>query len=79
MKYSYKLCKYPGNGLGSKNNQFYLLDQLGTRYDFKNEYDRVLDEMFWVIELPGLGQFNGKTVDEIVDTLKVYDVKITKW
>lgn len=79
MKYSYKLCKYPGNGWGSKNNQFYLLDQLGTRYDFKNEYDRVLDEMFWVIELPGLGQFNGKTVDEIVDTLKVYDVKITKW
>lgn len=79
MAYSYKLCRYPKNGWGSKNNQFYLLDQLGTRYDFVNEYDRVLDEMFWVIELPGLGQFNGKTVDEIVETLKANCVKVTKW
>lgn len=79
MKYSYKLCKYPSNGFGGKNNQFYLLDKLGTRYDFVNEYDHVLDERFWVIELPGLGQFNGKTIDEIVDTLKTYEVKIAKW
>lgn len=81
MKYisSYKLCKYPANGFGSKNNQFYLLDKLGNRYDFKNEYDSVIDELFWIIELPVIGQFNGKTIEEIVDTLKTHDVKISKW
>ena len=81
MKYiaSYKLCKYPANGFGSKNNQLYLLDQMGKIYDFKNEYDDVLDERFWVIELPVIGQFHGKTIEEIVDALKVHDVKISKW
>lgn len=81
MKYiaSYKLCRYPQNGFGSKNCQFYLLDQLGEIYDFKNEYDSVLDERFWVIELPGLGQFNGETVDEVVESLKAIDVKVTRW
>lgn len=56
-----------------------MLDQLGKIYDFKNEYDSVLDERFWVIELPGLGQFNGETVDEVVESLKAIDVKVTRW
>lgn len=55
------------------------MDQLGTHYDFINEYDHVLDERFWTIELPAIGQFNGETIDEIIEILKVHDVKVTKW
>ena len=76
---SYKICRYPNNGFGSKNSQFYLMDQLGTHYDFINEYDHILDERFWTIELPAIGQFNGETIDEIIEILKVHDVKVTKW
>lgn len=79
MTTSYKLCKYPSNGYGSKNNQFYLINQFGHIFEFTSEYDRELDEKFWSIEIPGYGQFNGATVREIVDTMKLYDIKITRW
>lgn len=76
---SYKLCRYPDNGFGEKNNQFYLMNQLGQRFDFTNEYDDILDERFWRIELPGLGDFNGNTIEEIVETMKVNCIKVDKW
>ena len=41
----FMLCQYPGNGFGEKNNQFYLLDVFGNKYDIANEYDKVLKEM----------------------------------
>ena len=79
MTTSYKLCKYPSNGFGSKNNQFYLINQFGHIFEFISEYDRELDERFWSIEIPGYGQFNGATVREIVDTMILHDIKITRW
>lgn len=79
MNMKLMLCQYPENGFGAKKGQYYLMNQLGHRFDFTNEYDRVLDERFYHIELPGMGEFNGETVDEIIEDIKLHDVDVCKW
>lgn len=76
--YKLMLCQYPNNGFGGKNNQFYLLDQFGHRFDFKNEYDKDLDERFWSMEINGQ-TFTGNSPLDIVETMKINEYKIRKW
>ena len=77
-KQKYMLCKYPENGFGNKANNYYLLDEYGTRYDFKDEYDRVLEEMIVVINIPNYC-LSGASVSELVSDLKGLGVSIRKW
>lgn len=79
MATNYRLCKYPANGFGNKNGLSYLMNEFGEKFEFKNEYDRVLDERFWTIELPVYGIQNGDTINEIVEKLKLMGLVIKKW
>ena len=76
------LCQYPGNGFGEKNNQFYLLDVFGNKYDIVNEYDKVLKEMNKVVRL-GDGAYDvycAATIDELIKAVEErYDTKIERW
>jgi len=78
----FMLCQYPDNGFGSKNNQYYLLDQWGNKYDITDEYDKELEEMNRVVHL-GEGPFNtycASTTDELIKTLEEkFDTKIERW
>ena len=78
----FMLCQYPGNGFGSKNNQFYLLDQWGNKFDIVDEYDKELEEMNRVVHL-GDGPFNtycANSTDELIKTLEErFDIKIDRW
>ena len=76
------LCQYPGNGFGEKNNQFYLLDVFGNKYDIVNEYDETLDEMNKVVRL-GDGVYDvycAATIDELIKAVEErYDTTIERW
>ena len=76
------LCQYPGNGFGEKNNQYYLLDVFGNKYDIENEYDKTLDEMNKVVRL-GEGVYDvycENTLDELISAIEQrYDTKIERW
>lgn len=72
------LCKYPANGFGSKASKYYLLSELGTRYDFEDVYDRALEEMIVVINIPNYC-LSGASVSELVSDLKGLGVSILKW
>jgi len=78
----FMLCQYPDNGFGSKNNQYYLLDQWGNKYDITDEYDKELEEMNRVVHL-GDGPFNtycASNTDELIKTLEEkFDTKIERW
>ena len=78
----FMLCQYPGNGFGEKNNQFYLLDVFGNKYDIVNEYDKTLGEMNKVVRL-GNGVYDvycESTLDELISTIEQrYDTKIERW
>ena len=78
----FMLCQYPGNGFGEKNNQYYLLDVFGNKYDIVNEYDKTLDEMNKVVRL-GDGVYDvycESTLDELISTVEQrYDTKIERW
>lgn len=78
----FMLCQYHGNGFGEKNNQFYLLDVFGNKYDIVNEYDKVLKEMNKVVRL-GDGPYDvycESTLDELVSAVEErYDTKIVRW
>ena len=76
---SFKLCRYPQSGHGDKKGQKYLLDQFGHKYDFVNEFENVLGEMYWYIDLPGCGFFSGATVDEIIDVMKAKLIDVKEW
>ena len=79
MKLKYIFCKYPENGFGGKNGQPYLMDQLGQKIDIENKYDECMDERYWCVDIPGVKSFEGKTVEELLETLRLYDIKIIKW
>ena len=76
------LCQYPGNGFGEKNNQFYLLDVFGNKYDIVNEYDKALKDMNKVVRL-GDGAYDvycAATIDELIKAVEErYDTKIERW
>jgi hypothetical protein len=76
------LCQYPGNGFGEKNNQYYLLDVFGNKYDIMNEYDKTLDETNKVVCL-GDGVYDvycGSSLDELISAIEErYDTKIERW
>ena len=76
------LCQYPGNGFGEKNNQYYLLDVFGNKYDITDEYDKTLDEMNKVVRL-GDGVYDvycESTLDELIGAIEQrYDTKIERW
>ena len=76
------LCQYPGNGFGEKNNQFYLLDVFGNKYDIVNEYDKALKDMNKVVRL-GDGAYDvycAATIDELIKAVEErYDTKIVRW
>jgi len=78
----FMLCQYPGNGFGSKNNQFYLMNQFGTKFDIVDEYDKVLKEMNKAVRL-GDGPYDvycAATIDELVKAVEErYDTKIVRW
>ena len=78
----FMLCQYPGNGFGGKNNQYYLLDVFGNKYDIVDMYDKVLKEMNKVVRL-GDGVYDvycGSTMDELISTIEQrYDTKIERW
>lgn len=78
----FMLCQYPGNGFGKKNNQFYLLDVFGNRYDIVDEYDKTLEEMNKVVRL-GNGAndvYCESTLDELISAIEqCYDTKIVRW
>lgn len=78
----FMLCQYPGNGFGSKNNQFYLLNQFGVKFDIENEYDNALEEMKKVVRL-GDSPYDGycaATIDELIEVIEErYDTKIERW
>ena len=60
---------YPPTGFGDKSGQIYIIDELGHIYDFASEYDNVLDERFWWIDLPIVGHITGKSPMEIIDEI----------
>ena len=76
------LCQYPGNGFGEKNNQFYLLDVFGNKYDIVNEYDKALKDMNKVVRL-GDGAYDvycAATIDELIKAVEErYNTKIERW
>ena len=78
----FMLCQYPGNGFGEKNNQYYLLDVFGSKYDIVNEYDKVLKEMNKVVRL-GDGVYDvycESSLDELISAIEQrYDTKIERW
>ena len=78
----FMLCQYPGNGFGEKNNQFYLLDVFGNKYDIVNEYDKALKDMNKVVRL-GDGAYDvycAATIDELIKAVEErYDTKIERW
>lgn len=78
MKKSYKLCRYLGNGFGSKNGTFYLLDQFGNRFEIQDELDPVLNERFYTIDLDGR-TFWGKDITDLVEKIRDCFIKVTKW
>lgn len=78
----FMLCQYPGNGFGEKNNEFYLLDVFGNKYDIVNEYDKTLDEMNKVVRLgDGVCEvYCESTLDKLISTIEQrYDTKIERW
>ena len=78
----FMLCQYPDNGFGEKNNQYYLLDVFGNKYDIVNEYDKALDEMNKVVRL-GDGMYDvycESSLDELISAIEErYDTKIERW
>ena len=57
----------------------YLIDQFGNKYDFKSEYDKALDERYWVVEI-GAVCVHGHDTDDIVSELKTgYGFDVKKW
>ena len=81
-KRKYMLCQYPDNGFGEKNNQYYLLDVFGNKYDIEKEYDNVLDEPIMCVRL-GDGSFDVyfvSTLDKLINLIEQrYDIKIERW
>ena len=79
MDRKFMLCRYPKNGYGEKNNQFYLLDVFGNTYDIVNEYDKHLDETEKVVRLPH-AIFSRPTLNELISAIEEYtNTKIVKW
>jgi len=78
----FMLCQYPGNGFGEKNNQFYLLDVFGNKYDIVNEYDKTLGEMNKVVRL-GDGVYDvycESSLNELISAIEQrYDTQIERW
>lgn len=77
-----RFSRYPDNGSGAKCGQLYIIDQWGQIYDFTHEYDNVLNEWFWYIDIPGIGHWTGESPRSIIETLKqAYEgeVRFLKW
>jgi hypothetical protein len=78
----FMLCKYPAQGFGSKSNQYYLMNQLGTKFDIVDEYDKVLDEMNKVVRL-GDGVYDvycESSIEKLIEAIEErYDTKIERW
>lgn len=64
-----RYATYPQTGFGDKSGQIYIIDELGHIYDFTSEYDKVLEERFWWIDLPGVGHVTGKSPMDIIDEI----------
>lgn len=82
MERKFMLCQYPKNGFGEKCGKYYLLDVYGNKYDIKNEYDKVLDEMELVVKINDspFGIFHGKTMKDLIETIELnLDTKIEEW
>ena len=78
----YILCQYPSNGFGSKSNQFYLMNQYGSRFDIVDDYDKTLGEMNKSVCLGDLGniEFTEPSMSELIATVEEYtDTKIERW
>ena len=78
----FMLCQYPGNGFGSKNNQYYLLDVFGNMYDIEDEYDKTLKEMNKVVRLGDdpYDVYCESTMKELISAIEErYDTKIVRW
>lgn len=43
-------AKYPANGFGAKNNQYYLIDIFGNIFDIVAHWDDILKETFYQID-----------------------------
>ena len=78
MKKSYKLCRYPKDGFGSKGGTFYLLDQFGNRFEIQDEMDPILNERFYTIDLDGR-TFWGNDIADLVDKIRDCFIKVAKW
>ena len=46
-----RLCRYPDNGFGEKNNKFYLLDVFGNVFNIKEEYSHNMVEYVVEVEI----------------------------
>ena len=79
MKTTYRYSKYPKTGFGSKSGQLYILDAMGRRYDFNCEFDDVLKEVLWTLDLPE-GHFVGEDPEGIIEVFNESGVgSIKKW
>lgn len=78
----FMLCQYPGNGFGDKNNQFYLMNQFGTKFDIVNEYDCDLQQMSKVVRIDydSYDDFYADTLDDLIKAVEErYDTMIKRW
>lgn len=74
-----RLCRYPNVGFGKRNNQWYLLNQYGTKYYIMDEYDKELKEMYACVTIEN-ETYTAKTLQRLVEYLNTENnFHITKW
>lgn len=72
-----RLCRYPDNGFGEKNNKFYLLDVFGNVFNIKEEYSHNMGED--VVEVEIYGKLYQSDTRQNLINFALADFKITKW
>lgn len=87
MKLHY--AKYPANGFGNRNNQYYLIDVFGNRFDIIGIKDEVLNEVFWTVNDPqrllndcghAVSAYTAESAIELIERLNELDtLAITEW
>lgn len=77
--------QYPANGFGKKCGKYYLIDAFGNTFDIVEDYDDVLDELFYRVNdpkriLPNSSELYAETPMKVIEKMNELDwFNVTIW